>query len=313
MLNFKEFFNSFPTEESCKQHFKLYREKAGVSCKKCGCKDHYWLSTIEYYKCKKCSFKTSLKSGTVMENSKLPYSYWYTAFMLVTGTKKSFSSLEMQRQIDHKYYEPIWAMMHKIRIVMGKRDNEYKLTEDVEVDEGYFITTPAIEKDQYGNKVVYKKRMKPGKGSPRTSTVLVMAESSPVKFNNKHKSKRAVGYIKMVCIDETKTRTVIPEIVKSIDSNANVLTDGANHYNKLNEVVKSHVAYKMNSVQAHTVLPWVHKTISNSKRILLGIHHSVGRHYTQNYLNEFCYKFNRRHEGDMFERIINVSVNYKWN
>ena len=29
-----------------------------------------------------------------MENSKLTYQYWYMAFMLITGTKKSFSALE---------------------------------------------------------------------------------------------------------------------------------------------------------------------------------------------------------------------------
>ena len=79
----------------------------------------------------------SLKSGTVMENSKLSFQYWFIAMHLLTATKKTISALEIQRQIGHKFYEPIWAMMHKIRRIMNKRDQKYKLDENVELDEGF--------------------------------------------------------------------------------------------------------------------------------------------------------------------------------
>lgn len=313
-MNFKQFFQQFPNEDACKNHFKAYRDKAGVTCKKCQGTDHYWLSTISYYKCKGCGFRTSLKSGTVMENSKLPYQHWYMAFMLVTSTKKSFSALEMQRQIEHKFYEPIWAMMHKIRRVMGQRDAEYQLKNTIEMDEGFFITTAPIEKDKDGKRLP-KKKMRPGKGSPRTATVLVMTESMP-NFNQKDKSKsnRAVRFIKMIHIEDNKGETILPEVKKGIDcSTATITTDGANHYSKLKDMVKDHHYVKMTHIPAHTVLPWVHKTISNAKRNFLGIHHSIGRNYTQNYLNEFCFKFNRRYNDmDLFDRVLNVAVNYQW-
>jgi hypothetical protein len=41
-------------------------------------------------------------------------------------------------------------------------------------------------------------------------------------------------------------------------------------------------------------LPWVHIAIANLQRFLLGTFHGTARHYLQNYLNEFCYRFNRR-------------------
>jgi transposase-like protein len=314
-MNFQTFFKEFPNEEACKNHFKSYRDKSGVTCKKCGCKDHYWLSTISYYKCKECGFRTSLKSGTVMENSKLSFTYWYMAFMFITSTKKSFSALEIQRQIDHKFYEPIWAMIHKLRIVMGQRDSEYKLMDDVEIDEAFFVTTVPKEVDEFGNKVYRKKRMRPGKGSPRTATVLVMAESTPNPNNrNKYRPNRAVKHIKMVYVENNKAATILPEIEKGVDANARVLTDGANHYNGLKGIVKNHLAVKMTYIQAHKILPWVHTTISNAKRGLIGVHHSIGKHYTQNYLNEFCFKFNRRYNDlDLFDRLMNVAVKYEWN
>lgn len=314
MNNFKDFFKQFPNEEACKKHFKLYRDNVGVTCKSCKSKEHYWLSTISYYKCKECGFRTSLKSGTVMENSKLPFTYWYMAFMFATGTKKSFSSLEIQRQVGHKFYQPIWEMMHKIRLVMGKRDGQYKLHDNVEIDEGFFVTVPEIEKDQYGNKLP-KKRAKTGRGSQRQATVLVMCESTLNPNNtNKHRANRQVKHIKMVKIDDVRKWTIMPSMEKSVDKDANVITDGANHYHNLKDAVKSHEYVNMKTIQAHTVLPWVHKVISNAKRNILGIHHSIGKHYIQNYLNEFCFRFNRRYNNlDTFDRLLNVATQYQWN
>ncbi len=53
-------------------------------------------------------------------------------------SKKGISTLEMQRQLGHKFYEPVWAMMHKIRKSMFKPDEKYNLTDMIEFDEGCF-------------------------------------------------------------------------------------------------------------------------------------------------------------------------------
>ena len=88
--------------------------------------------------CKSCKFRTSLKSGTIMEYSKLPLQYWLLAMALMSMTKKGMSALELQKQLSHKRYEPIWAMMHKIRLAMGAREDKYKLHDWVELDHGFF-------------------------------------------------------------------------------------------------------------------------------------------------------------------------------
>ncbi|MFN7310681.1 MAG: transposase, partial [Vampirovibrionales bacterium] len=41
-------------------------------------------------------------------------------------------------------------------------------------------------------------------------------------------------------------------------------------------------------------LPWVHITIANLKRFLLGTFHGVSGDRLQGYIDEFCYRFNRR-------------------
>jgi ABC-type bacteriocin/lantibiotic exporter with double-glycine peptidase domain len=85
----------------------LLREKIGITCKVCGGCAHYWLKSKEMYQCKlnSCRFRTSLKSGTVMENSKLSFHIWYKAMHLITATKNNISAVEVQRQLGIKNYE----------------------------------------------------------------------------------------------------------------------------------------------------------------------------------------------------------------
>ena len=75
----------------------------------------------------------------------------------------------MPRQLGHKFYEPIWEMMHKFRLMMGKRDTNYVLDDTVELDEGFF--TQVKESQENTNKDEPKKR---GRGSQNKAKVLVM-------------------------------------------------------------------------------------------------------------------------------------------
>jgi len=44
--------------------------------------------------------------------------------------------MEIQRQLGLKRYEPVWAMVHKLRKAMGQRDDRYTLEGMIEMDEG---------------------------------------------------------------------------------------------------------------------------------------------------------------------------------
>ena len=66
------------------------------------------------WQCRQCRFRTTLRSGTIMQASKLPFRKWYLAMAFMTFSKKGISAKEMQRQLAHKYYEPVWLMMHKL-------------------------------------------------------------------------------------------------------------------------------------------------------------------------------------------------------
>ena len=303
-MNLLDFVASFPDEESCKQKFKEYRETVGVICSKCNHTEHYWKADKEQYECKNCSFRTTLKSGTVMHKSKLPYRYWFIAMHLLTSTKKSFSAKEIQRQIGHNRYQPIWHMVHKLRVVMGKRDGEYILAGQIELDDGFFSTVkPEESKD---------KKLKRGRGSQKRTKVLVMAESHKVVSVKKGQKPRRVGYLKMQIIEDLKKGT-INQIVKDLVSEKSSLdTDGSTSYIELSDYVNEHHSEVISKEKVGEILPWVHITISNAKRQLLNTFHSVKPEFLQSYLDEFCYKFNRRYFGEaLFNRLLVAAVSYK--
>jgi hypothetical protein len=60
-------------------------------------------------------------------------------------------------------------------------------------------------------------------------------------------------------------------------------------------------------------LPWVHVAIGNLKAFLLGTYHGVSSKYLQEYLIEFCYRFNRRTwepEIPMRLRLLNACLTH---
>lgn len=309
-MNLIKFIESFPDESSCRIKFKEFRDEQGVICRKCGSKDHYWLRTIEKYQCKKCKTRTSLRSGTIIQASNLPFRHWFIAIHLLTGTKKPFSALELQRQIGHKYYEPIWYMMQKLRMTMGTRDSKYQLDKIVELDEGFFESVDA-EKDD-NSKTTPKKR---GRGSQRQSTVMVMASTvhdfgKTRKFNKLTKFR----FVRMIVVDKLKGQTVGEKVAENIKYDTVVKTDNYSSYSKVKNHVWCHIPQKVSPKDAGKVLPWVHTMISNAKRTLLGVHHMISTKYIQNYLDEFCYKVNRRNFGEqLFDRLLIacVTINYQ--
>ena len=311
-MSLLEFMSRFPDEASCRSHWKKHREKVGIVCKRCGGEKHYWLSNKEQWRCSRCRFQTTLRSGTVMENSKLPFRYWFIAMHLLTATKKGFSTLEIKRQLGHKRYQPIWEMVHKLRSVMGQRDSLYQLESIVEMDEGFFKAQP--EEDQQDE----DDDLKRGRGSQKQSKVLVMVESEPVDEDkqSKHRPNRKPGHLRMVIIPDLEAGTLDMNAQKCIDPKAEVVTDALPAYCLLSQSFETHTMFNLSKLEANadTLLPWVHISISNAKRWINGNFHHVKQKYLQNYLNEFCFKYNRRYFKErIFDRLLIAAANYHWN
>ena len=302
-MNVLLFTQRFPDEIACKEHYKNVRLKQGVICKQCGSKDHYWLASKWQFQCKCCSFRTTLRSGTMMENSNLPFRIWYLTILFMTSTKKGISACEMQRQLDYKRYQTIWSLMHRVRDLMGKRDNLYSLSGMIEFDEGFFETSFS----QHGRKL-----LKRGKGSQRQQNVAVLAESTPLENIEDGSTSSHCRFFKMRVMGSQQSDTVNDIIASNISSSSVLFSDMATNYIDIHKIVEEHITEKSSKETTAKTLKWVHIAISNAKRNFLGVHHKINTDYLQNYLNEFVYKLNRRYMNDLFERVFVAAVFPYW-
>ena len=116
-------------------------------------------------------------------------------------------------------------------------------------------------------------------------------------------------------MDYLKAESINKEVEKGVDKSASVLTDGYKGCVKLKDVIAKHdIVVEPDKTKSAKVFPCVNRTISNAKKTLLGIHHNcVNQQYVQNYLDEFCYKFNRRYFGDkLSERLLIAALGNTW-
>ncbi len=303
-----QFMDTFRSEQDCIDYIRDLRLKQGITCKRCNEKTkHYWVKYNNKFQCSVCRSRTNIKSGTIMEKSKISIRVWLTAIHFISTIKKSFSALELQKHLGISCYETVWYMLHKIRIIMGKRDEKYLLDGDIEIDGGHY----EVVNDEFKRG---KTKLKSGQGSQRQAKVLVMVESKPVEHDLKHKKKRVLGYVKMSYVDSFTIKSINYEVQKSICKTATVYTDKHKGFNRLSNVVKKHYSEVVKKEDAMKKLPWVHTIISNSKKMTAGIHHSVNKKYIQNYLNEFCYKLNRRNfkHRDMFDGLALACIEHSW-
>lgn len=298
-MNLFSFSAHFGTEDDCREHFKLERDKIGLTCK-CGSTEHFWIKSRLSYECKKCRSRTSLKSGTIMENSNLSFLIWYKTMFLMSVTKKGFSAKEIQKQLGLKRYEPVWAMVHKLRKAMGNRDAKYTLEGMIEFDEAYFTVESSEIEQEKGIR---------GKGAVGKQNVAMMAESTPLEDIDSGKKEKQVRFFKAKVLNGHNGEEINETIKESIDNQSIVFTDKSASYVDIADFVELHIMEKSSKETTEETLKWVHIAISNAKRNLLGNYHKIKRKYLQLYLNEFIYKLNRRYFGDsLFERLIIANI-----
>lgn len=294
----------FNDELEAKYYWKSKREEDGIICKHCKSKSFRWHCGHSSWICKKCKRSFTLRSGTVMEDSNLPFRIWLKAMHLMTITKKSISALEMQRQLGLKRYEPVLYMMHKLRIAMGKRDSKYELSGDVELDDA-FITVIRIDKDK-------NDPLKRGRGSQKKRSILVMVSKETIK-TKKGKKVEVPRFVKLLAMDNLDETSVTEGVFDSVDTaKTDIKSDAYPSFRKLKDLVRSHKPKVTPPNKGHVYLKWVHCIIGNLKRITNGIHHHINDENLQLYLNEFAYKFNRRNFDCRFDNILRASLAMTW-
>lgn len=96
-----EFLQKFPNEEAARNFFETRRWGNAPVCGHCGsvsvseCKDHKPMA----YRCKDCRKHFSVRTGTVLAESRLPLLKWLLAIYMLTSARKGVPSTQMAREL----------------------------------------------------------------------------------------------------------------------------------------------------------------------------------------------------------------------
>lgn len=286
-MDLLEFQKKYQTEEDCEKRLFELRWPQGFVCPSCGRHEYYFVSKRKLYQCKSCRHQASVTAGTVVHGTRTSLLLWFWAIYLVATDKRGLSALALSKKLGLSYWRA-WTMLQKIRRGMRDRDSTYKLAGIVEMDDSFFG----------GPKEGGDKR---GRGSSKT-TVIVEASTNG----------GGVGYAKMTVVDHVDSATVEALVRADMRENQTVKTDGFPAYNIVDQSGHRHQRELVKGKKAHEVLTWTHILVSNAKSFILGTFHGIGKKHLQAYLDEFCYRFNRRYwEHQLFDRLVAACVNSK--
>jgi len=71
-LSLRQLQEEYGTEDQCEALVRVWRWPDGFVCPHCGSTDHAIVGKRRLYECHECRKQTSLKAGTVFENTMLP-------------------------------------------------------------------------------------------------------------------------------------------------------------------------------------------------------------------------------------------------
>ncbi|MXX94922.1 MAG: transposase [Gammaproteobacteria bacterium] len=115
-LNVFQLFDLFPDEMTATEWFEKVFWAEGRVCGHCGSdrtverKNHKPMP----YRCKDCRKDFSVRTGTVMQHSKIPLRKWAVAIYQITNSLKGTSSMKLHRDLDVSY-ACTWHLSHRIR------------------------------------------------------------------------------------------------------------------------------------------------------------------------------------------------------
>ena len=264
-MNLIEFTQRFGTEKQCINFIKKEREKRGLTCKKCKKKVTKWNAESLYWRCS-CGKKISLKSGTIMQSTKVPYHKWFYAIYLMTHIKKPYSCLELSRVLQIKRYGTAWYLMMKIRIAMANNLFKTQFSD--------FLILISNDNKSEQNLT-----------SPKNNSLVA------VSYN----PRKGTDLINLLAPSE---------FLNSITIKEQILQSGDYRYPKILGV-HSKIEIGVDRFPfKDDVKRWLVNILSNCKRNLNGIHHGVSDVHLQKYLIEFSFNYNYRRGGKL-ETLVN--------
>jgi transposase-like protein len=234
------------------------------------------------WQCRGCRKQFTAKTGSIFEDSPLPFSLWLPALWLLVNCKNGISSYELARDLKIQQ-RSAWFLLHRGRLALQNGSFE-KLADHVEIDETYIGG-----KARNMHKEVRARKIS-GTGGKDKTTVMGMIERG--------------GTVITKVIQHPRKSTLHTIIKNNVLPGSFLYTDAFSSYNGLNnwyehQVIDHAVSYVNGTVHTNSMENYW----SLLKRTISGTYVSVEPFHLHRYLDEQSFRFNERRlsDGERFQ------------
>lgn len=288
-MNIIEISKKFSTQEACIKYLEKKKWNGKPICPYCKSENNYKCKDRLRHHCNGCRKSFSVTVGTIFHDTKVPLQKWFLLIILMMHAKKGLSACQAARDLGMRR-PTVWSMMHRIRKAM--KDDGDLFAGIIEMDETYVGGKPRKgnkkdDDDDTPSNV--------GRGTKKTPVVGMVERKGRVRAEATDKNK-----LKSADLKDIVERGI--DLFKSL-----LITDEYKGYSNMKRIV----CHKTINHQKQYVEGLIHTNTIESfwaivKRGLMGQFHWVSKKYLQQYLNEFCYRYNaRKQDADVvFDNIL---------
>jgi transposase-like protein len=191
----------------------------GLACPRTGCGSANvgTIATRRMIQCRECKKQSSVKVGTIFEDSPIGFDKWLPAMWMLAGDRNGISSHELARAVGVTQ-KTAWFMLHRIRLAMRER-NLSPLTGEVEADE----TFVGGKQHHTGRTSLGFHSMKGGPGAGKATVFGMVERKQPGKRNR----------VRAQVVPNHKASCLIPVIYRNALPGSMVYTDALRSYRQL--------------------------------------------------------------------------------
>ena len=265
-----DLFERIETEESAEQFFVNARWPNGLRCAFCNGDNVYrGKHPTQPYHCRDCRSPFSVKSNTVMSDSKLSYKHWLVANYMVNTNLKGISALQLQHHLKVTY-KSAWHLEGRIREAMSEDGTFQPFDGPVEVDETF---------------IGGRKRNQPKERRKRLSMIPVIGAID-----------RATDKIRLRQLGSRKGDEMKAFVYGSTEIGSEVNTDSASGYRGMFARIHKSINHKAGEYGPTNRIESVWAQI---KRSYKGTYHKISPRHLHRYLDEYMFRHNHRGESDI--------------